>query len=95
MDTNSLAVSLPRELAEIVNDVAIIDVVHEAHERVREVMRDGFEDAVLHNQSGITPRFSRAERRHSSYVAERALRSALSRRRLQAIVGLRLAKRLS
>ena len=50
MDTDSLAVSLARKLSKIVDYVAIINIVHEAHKRVREIMRDRFKNTVLHKR---------------------------------------------
>ena len=82
VDTNSLTVSFPRQLPKIVDDVAIIDIIHEAHERVGEVMRDGFEDTVLHNRkrsnAGIEP-----PRRAETSIRVSRIKYPLTRGRLE------------
>lgn len=48
LDTDSFAICLTRELEDVVNDVAIIEIVHIAYKRMRKVMCDRFEDLILH-----------------------------------------------
>ena len=48
MNTYSLTGSISRELQEIIHDIAVIDIVHIAHKRMRKVMGHGLEDLVFH-----------------------------------------------